>query len=964
MPPPIAPGIDALASDWLDDSVRASSVRLTARLGSSAYEALCEVVAAADQSQTFRTLMAGSDFFVDQAGRQLAWLCDALADGTLLVAREWTTEQWDAALATLCGPHASESDCLAALRTFRHRHLVRIIWREVAQLATVEDTFAELSGLADCCIRAAVAFAVSALRPKYGLPIGQESGDEQSLVVLAMGKLGGNELNLSSDIDLIFAYPEAGETEGGKQRLANQTYFVRLGQLVIRLLDAVTEDGFAFRVDMRLRPYGDSGALVGAFSALELYYQEQGREWERYAMVKARPITGTAAAKTSLMAMLSAFVYRRYTDFSVIAALRSMKSMMRAEVTRLGIEADVKRGSGGIREIEFIAQSLQLIHGGRMPGLRLQSLLPTLQALMQADVLPTQQGQRLSDHYRLLRRVEHGLQGMADRQTQALPTEPLDKAKLAILVGYASWEALDGDLVVARGEVDAVFSALIADPNDQSSNELVVSQTRFSALNAETLTVLGYRHPGLTWETVGSLLDSPWVASLQGEGRQRFEAFLPLLCEMAAHEANPDNALTRALPFVRAVCRRSAYLVLLQENPAALKHLLSLVAASTWVADRLASRPELLDELLHEAQLFSAPSRDEIKALVRQQLLRIPEEDLEGQMGALSRIKEGAILRVAASELSGTLPVMQVSDNLTFLAEVMIEQAIAVARAELVQRHGEPQAEQVGFAVMAYGKLGGIELSYGSDLDLVFVFNGADGQTAGPKVIDNSRFYTRLAQRVTHVLSAQMFSGRLYEVDLRLRPDGDSGLVATTLTGFRRYQLESAWTWEHQALVRSRTVAGDPSLRASLEQLRREVLTMPRDALVLSAAVRDMRHKMLTEQVSMNRGVERFDIKRDQGGIVDIEFVVQYLVLAHASEYPALAQWSDVIRLLETLEQVGVLSADQAAVLSSRYLIYRSALHGLALQGADTQVEAGAHVAGREQVKRVTEALLPGLQAT
>ena len=277
MPPPIAPAIDALAPDWLDDSISKSAVRLAARVGSPAYEALCELVASSNQTRAFRTLMAGSDFFVDKAGRQSAWLCDALADGTLLVAREWTTEQWDAALAILCGPNASESDCLAALRTFRHRHLVRIIWREVAQLATVEDTFAELSGLADCCIRAAVAFAVSALRPKYGLPIGQESGDEQSLVVLAMGKLGGDELNLSSDIDLIFAYPEAGETEGGKQRLANQTYFVRLGQLVIRLLDAVTEDGFAFRVDMRLRPYGDSGALVGAFSALELYYQEQGR---------------------------------------------------------------------------------------------------------------------------------------------------------------------------------------------------------------------------------------------------------------------------------------------------------------------------------------------------------------------------------------------------------------------------------------------------------------------------------------------------------------------------------------------------------------------------------------------------------------------------------------------------------------------------------------------------------------
>lgn len=596
MPPPIAPATDALAPDWFDDSVSASAVRLIARVGDNAYEALCEVVAATDQLRAFRTLMASSDFFVDQAGRQSAWLREALDDGTLLVTRDWTADRWDAAFATLHGPDATEPEYLAALRTFRHRHLVRMLWREAAQLATVEDTFVELSGLADCCVRAAVAFAVGVLRPKYGLPIGQESGDEQSLVVLAMGKLGGNELNLSSDIDLIFAYPEAGETKGGKQRLDNQTYFVRLGQLVIRLLDAVTEDGFAFRVDMRLRPYGDSGALVGAFSALELYYQEQGRDWERYAMVKARPITGTAAAKTSLMSMLSAFVYRRYTDFSVISALRSMKSMMRAEVTRLRIEADVKRGSGGIREIEFIAQSLQLIHGGRMPALRLQSLLPTLQALMQAEVLSAQQARHLSDHYRLLRRVEHGLQGMADRQTQALPTELLDKVKLAVLVGYASWEALERDLVTARSEVDAVFSDLIADPNDSSSDELVASRTRFSALSAETLTTLGYRQSDLTWETVGSLLDSPWVASLQGEGRQRFETFLPLLCEMAAHESNPDVALTRALPFVRAVCRRSAYLVLLQENPAALKHLLSLVAASTWVADRLASRPELLDE--------------------------------------------------------------------------------------------------------------------------------------------------------------------------------------------------------------------------------------------------------------------------------------------------------------------------------------------------------------------------------
>ena len=413
---------------------------------------------------------------------------------------------------------------------------------------------------------------------------------------------------------------------------------------------------------------------------------------------------------------------------------------------------------------------------------------------------------------------------------------------------------------------------------------------------------------------------------------------------------------------MRAVCRRSAYLVLLQENPRALQHLLTLVASSIWLSERLAARPELVDELLHESTLYSAPSREELHALVRQQLLRIPEEDLEAQMSALSRIKDGVVLRVAASELTGTLPIMKVSDNLTFLAEVMIEQAAALARAELVQRYGEPHSDSAGFAVMAYGKLGGLELSYGSDLDLVFVFDGAEGETAGPKVIDNTRFYTRLAQRVVHVLSAQTYSGRLYEVDLRLRPDGDSGLGATTLSSLRRYQRESAWVWEHQALVRTRVVAGDAALKTSLEALRKEVLAMPRAQSELASAVCEMREKMRAEHRSSSSGGD-FDLKRDPGGIVDIEFVVQYLVLAHAGEHAELTNWSDVIRLLEALEQAGLITTDQAESLSQAYLDYRSATHALGLQGRAAEIDAAEFATQRQQVQQITEALLPGLQA-
>ncbi len=953
---------------WMAGRLDETITRLTTRIGDAGYAALTEAVKSAGQWRTFQELLACSDFFGEQVARQHEWLCGVLADGALLESRDWVAQDWDRALSALLPPGQSEPETLAALRVFRHREMLRILWRDHAQLANLEDAFEALSQLADCCIRAAVSTATVTLEEKYGTPYGTDSGQPQSLVVLGMGKLGGNELNFSSDIDLIFAYPDAGQTRGGRQQLDNQAYFLRLGQMVIRLLDAVTEDGFAFRVDMRLRPYGDSGALVGSYNALEVYYQEQGREWERYAMIKARPITGTSEAQESLMSMLGSFVYRRYTDFSVIAALREMKSMMRAEVTRLGIHDDLKRGAGGIREIEFIAQSLQLIHGGRIPEIRTRSLLSTLTALERAEVLSTDQACRLAAHYGLERRVEHALQAMQDKQTQSLPSEPEPRSQLAVLSGFADWETLQANLAEAHCDVAALFNDLIAEPlaaseGDASSDKDTASGLLFSGLGQRSLLELGYQRPEESWEAVASLLDSAWVAALQPEGRRRLEAFLPLLCEMAAATPEPDSALTRSLPFVRAVCRRSAYLVLLQENPRALQHLLTLVASSIWLSQRLAARPELVDELLHESTLYSAPSREELHALVRQQLLRIPEEDLEAQMSALSRIKDGVILRVAASELTGTLPIMKVSDNLTFLAEVMIEQALAVARAELVQRYGEPQSSSAGFAVIAYGKLGGLELSYGSDLDLVFVFDGADGETAGPKVIDNTRFFTRLAQRVVHVLSAQTYAGRLYEVDLRLRPDGDSGLVAITLPALRRYQLESAWVWEHQALVRTRVVAGDALLKTSLEALRSEVLALPREQSALASAVCDMRDKMRAEHKASSNGGDRFDLKRDPGGIVDIEFVVQYLVLAHANGYAELTVWSDVIRLLEALKQAGLITADKAEVLSQAYLDYRSATHSLGLQGCAAETDAAEFETQRKQVKQITEALLPGLQA-
>ena len=950
-------------AEGLTQAFEEAVARLITRIGESDFTVLYDRVHEKGQQAVFEKLMASSAFFVEQVARHRDWLMRVLADGSLLHASYQQSSDWDQALESMIGSSVSEAEHMRTLRIFRNRHMLGILWRDAAQISTIEAAFLQLTQLADCCIRFAVRSARAALLPKYGDPYGSESDEIQSLVVLAMGKLGGKELNFSSDIDLIFAYPESGATRGGRQSLDNQTYFTRLGQIAIRLLDGVTEEGFVFRVDMRLRPYGDSGALVGSFNALELYYQEQGREWERYAMIKARPVTGHPAAQQSLVKMLNGFVYRRYTDFSVIAALREMKTMMRSEVTRLGIDQDLKRGEGGIREIEFIAQSLQLIHGGRMPELQCTPLLETLQRLSDTGVLPQHQALMLAGHYCTARRLEHALQAMQDRQTQALPDEPQAREQLALLAGFASWADLEVKSTNARRDVADLFNALIADPRDPTKSTISPDTIVYSALSATQLKALGYQQADETWATLEHFLDTAWVSSLQGEGRQRLEAFLPILCEVAGRENEPDLALARALPFVRAVCRRSSYLVLLQENPRALKHLIVLVASSEWLAERLAARPELVDELLHEATLYSAPSRAELHSLVRQQLLRIPEEDLEAQMNALSRIKDGVVLRVAASELSGTLPIMNVSDNLTFLAEAMVEHAVVVARAELVKRFGEPEGDRAGLAVMAYGKLGGIELSYGSDLDLVFVFDGADGQTAGPKVIDNALFYTRLAQRVVHVLSAQTLSGRLYEIDLRLRPDGDSGLVATTLSALRRYQLESAWTWEHQALVRSRTVAGDSSLKKSLEALRREVLALPRDHANVARDVCDMRGKMRAEHEAVSQPSAHARLKLDAGGIVDIEFVVQYLVLVHAHKHPALADWSDVIRLLETLEKLGLVSGAAADTLSRAYLGYRGAVHKLALRGVVSETGEVIDRQWQSQVIAVTEALLPGLQA-
>ena len=940
--------------------------RIEALAGPESFAGLGRVLDTQGLRAEFEQLLATSRFITEQAGRHSDWLQAALSDGSFLASHEPTQESWDNRLVAVTGDVDTEVEFMSALRRFRQREMLRLIWRDFTRRGDLNDTLTDVTHLADACVRAAVQRARCQLAPRYGQPIGAQSGAVQDFVVLGLGKLGGGELNVSSDIDLIFAYPEAGETCGGRDCVSNQEFFIKQGQTVIRLLDAVTPDGFVFRVDMRLRPYGDSGALVCNYDALELYYQEQGRDWERYAMMKARPITGSAAALTPLLAMFKSFIYRRYTDFGVVDSLRAMKGMITAETLRQNLTQDIKKGAGGIREIEFITQCLQLIYGGRNSQLQLRGTVEALHALADEALLPLADVTELLAAYQFARNCEHGLQGMADTQTQRLPDDPLAQLQLAVIMGQSDWSSLATLLDHHRARVSYYFAGLVAPPvGDDSPSD---SPLLLSHLSADTLEDWGFADSAASWSAIEALWTRPRMQFLEGESHQRMARFLPRLCEAAAATGAADTVLLRLLPLVEAVSRRSAYLVLLEENPRALGQLAFLAAKSPWIADKLATRPDLLDELLDSERLYHAPTRAELHSELRQQLLRIPEDDLEQQMYTLGRIKDATTLRVAASELTGRLPVMKVSDNLTFLAEVIVEHALYIARTELVRRYGEPQQSNhvdegmPGFAVLAYGKFGGIEMGYDSDLDLVFVFDGGRGETTGPRVADNIRFFTRLAQRVVHILDTRQLGGRLYEVDLRLRPNGDSGLIAVSLTGFKKYQDQSAWTWEHQALVRARVVAGDAALIAKLATIRADVLMQQRVPSTLVAAIIDMRLKMsqaLTPKTSPKPG--QFDLKYAVGGIVDIEFVVQYLVLAHAQNYPALTQWSDVVRLLETLAESGLLAQTAAEALRLAYLAFRSAQHDAGLQGVPAHGSCEQFVAHRQHVVRLRDQILPGL---
>ena len=851
-----------------------------------------------------------------------------------------------------------EASLHRVLRVFRQQQMVRIIWRDLAGWADLAETTRDLSQMADACIQQTLKLLHQWHSQQFGEPCNAD-GQQQELIVLGMGKLGAGELNLSSDIDLIFTYPEDGSTNHPQRSLSNAEFFTRLGRKLIQALDNTTVDGFVFRVDMRLRPFGDAGVLAASFDALEDYYQTQGREWERYAMIKARAISGSAFNRQAISDLLRPFVYRRYLDYGMFDSLREMKSMIAAQLHRKGMQDNIKLGAGGIREIEFIGQVFQLIYGGRDKPLQQRPILSILDLLAERKLLSKYAVNELKQAYVFLRRAEHRIQAYADQQTHLLPKEDEAKRRLAMAMGFTDWQAFSHQLSQHRRMVHSHFEQLLTAP--QAGQERELASDLLSADEGELqqyLQQLGYAESDVSQQRLSQLLQSHTCRNLSQTGRGRLKNLLPLLIQAAANVEEPDVCLARLIPLLEAIIRRSAYMALLVENPLALSQLVKLCAASPMISHLLARYPVLLDELLDPRSLYDVPDRATQSTALDQLLASLDEQDLEEQMNRLREFRQISTLHVAAADVTGVLPLMRVGDQLTELAEIQLDRVLRLAWQHLVQRHGRPaginsdEPEQSGFAILAYGKLGGLELGYGSDLDLVFVYDDSfAGLTDGERPVEAIVFYTRLGQRLIHLLNTLTPGGVLYDVDMRLRPDGASGLLVSPLSGFAEYQRSEAWTWEHQALVRARCVAGDILLSEKLKQVRHEVLSKPRDIQQLAVEVHEMRDKMRQQ---LDKSDEQwFDLKQGKGGITDIEFLVQFAVLAWSANLPDLLVYTDNIRVLDSLVTAGKLTGQEGTALADAYRFYRSRANYAVLQERPALVNTEEIEYHREQVLNI-----------
>jgi glutamate-ammonia-ligase adenylyltransferase len=829
--------------------------------------------------------------------------------------------------AALTAADADDAALMRSLRVLRKAVMLRLIVRDLGGLATLDEVMTTMTTLAEVTVERAVRHLETRLAGDYGLPRGAAGGRVQHLHVVGMGKLGGGELNVSSDIDLVFAYPEDGET-AGPRRLSNHEFFARLARRLIALLNEITADGYVFRVDMRLRPLGADGPLVCSFDMLENYFVTQGREWERYAWIKGRVICGDRADE--LAALVRPFVFRRHLDYSAFESLRELHQEVRREVERRDMQDNIKLGPGGIREIEFIAQLFQLVRGGQDNAMRTMATLAVLPLTAARKLLPAAAVDELMQAYVYLRRLEHRLQYLDDKQTQSLPQNEEDQALIAAAMNAPDFAAMRGELDCHRSRVTHHFDGIFADSrSDEHPLAALWQNAGDDALIDRQHALLrdaGYAEPPRALAAINALKNSNRLRQMPEASHARMSRLVPLVVEEAAKLPAPDATLERMLHLVESISRRESYLALLLQYPQTITRGAALASASPWAAGYLAQHPILLDELLDTRSRHDEPDWPQLQATLERQLAG-EGDDREQKMNTLRQFKHAQTLHLLAQDLAGELPLERLSDHLSALADLILTVTLRLTWRDLPSRHTEAPR----FIIVAYGKLGGKELGYASDLDLIFLH-----QDDAPEAAVS---FARLAQRMNSALSSVTPAGVLYETDLRLRPDGASGLLVSPIEGFAAYQREHAWVWEHQALTRARFVAGDRALGAAFEAIRVEILRRQRDPAGLRNEIAKMRQTMLEAHPNTS-GL--FDIKHDRGGVIDVEFIVQYLVLGFAHRHAALTGNIGNLALLKLAASLGLIDGAAALAVHDAYRRLRQLQHTLRLQGGSyARIDSG-----------------------
>lgn len=833
-----------------------------------------------------------------------------------------------------------EAFFLRDIRRIRQHLMAHMIVRDLNGLADLDEVLETTTALAEAAISAAADFYHAELVKIYGTPRDVQ-GQPQQLIVVGMGKLGGCELNVSSDVDLIFAYEQEGATDGEKS-ISNQDFFTRLGKNLIAALGEITADGFVFRVDMRLRPFGSEGALVCNLDALEDYYQNYGREWERYAWIKGRVVYGPADALSQL---IRPFVFRKYLDFNAYASMRDLKTQIQRDVVQRRMSDNIKLGRGGIREVEFIAQVFQLIRGGKQPDLQIKPTLAVLARLEERDILSPKDVAALQESYIYLRNLEHRLMYIDDQQTQDLPDSETYRRYLLAMLNHTDWDSFILELNWHRDRVQRLFDETFkGEQNQDMQQEAAIWQETISREEGEQwLQQQGYTRPADMWQLLQHARTSQKFQQLPEQSRRRLDQLMPLLLREAAHQQStkPDAALIRTLDLLESICRRASYLALLAEFPDALALVVKLCAASPWIAQYVSAHPVLLDELLNKQSLFKRLDAMQLKEELTQHMAHLAG-DVEAQMDAMRHFKHANILKIAAQDLITALPLEEISDDLSALAEVILQVSLQTVWQNLPFRHREtPQ-----FAVIGYGKLGGKELGYLSDLDIIFLYDDDAEQAL--------EVYAKYAQRLNTWLNLLTSAGQLYETDLQLRPDGSSGLLVSSVRAFDHYQKNKAWVWEHQAITRARFVAGDAQVGEAFERIRLEVMQSRRQPEDIRPQIVEMRQKM-RDAHRFNATV--FDLKHEVGGIIDVEFIVQYLVLLHAADYTELTANAGNIALLGRLARNGLIDRVLAEQVQQAYRRYRAWIHASKLQGEAAKIDKTLAESLRQPVIQLWQAV-------